>query len=106
MGAHDYYCSRASDGGFDLGSADSMIMVVNGTAPAAENLKELIEFMDAPNVCTATPAGWREQVGEHRLEAVFIGPDLDDKDIRALVDDIGKLDPNIPIVMIEDPQGE
>ncbi len=85
-----------------MGSIDSMIMVVNRAAPAAENLKELIEFMDAPNVCTATPAAWRQQVGEHRLEAVFIGPDLDDTDIHSLVDDIGKLDPNIPIVMIQD----
>ena len=83
-------------------SADSMIMVVNKTAPAAENLKELIEFMDAPHVCTATPAKWREELGDHRLEAVFVGPDLDDKDIHALVDDIGQLDPNIPIVMITD----
>jgi len=87
-----------------LDNADSMIMVVNRTASAAENLKELIEFMDAPNVCTATPAGWREQVGDRRLEAVFIGPDLTDKDIHALVDDIGQLDPNIPIVMITDGQ--
>ncbi len=79
-----------------------MIMVVNRTASAAENLKELIEFMDAPHVCTATPTGWREKVGDHRLEAVFIGPDLDDKDIHALVDDIGQMDPNIPIVMITD----
>lgn len=85
-----------------MNSPDSMIMVVNRTVSAAENLKELIEFMDAPNVCTATPAGWREAVGEQRLEAVFIGPDLNDKDIHSLVDDIGKLDPNIPIVMITD----
>ncbi len=87
-----------------MNSADSMIMVVNGTASAAENLKELIEFMDAPHVCTATPAGWREQLGDYRLEAVFVGPDLDDEDIHALVDDIGQLDPNIPIVMITDGQ--
>lgn len=75
-------------------------MVVNQTGSAADNLKELIEFMDAPHVCTATPAEWQQQVGDHRLEAVFIGPDLSDKDIRTLVDDIGELDPNIPIVMI------
>lgn len=79
-------------------------MVVNGTASAAENLKELIEFMDAPHVCIATPAGWRDEVGDRRLEAVFIGPDLSDKDVHALVDDIGQLDPNIPIVMLTDGQ--
>jgi DNA-binding NtrC family response regulator len=75
-------------------------MVVNRAGAAAENLRELIEFMDAPHVCTATPLKWRQQIGDSRVEAVFIGPDLSDKDIRALVDDIGELDPNIPIVMI------
>lgn len=99
--------AKLYDGGVAvLHSADSMIMVVNRTASAAENLKELIEFMDAPHVCTATPAGWREELGDHRLEAVFVGPDLDDKDIHALVDDIGELDPNIPIVMITDGQDD
>ncbi|MGI9248799.1 MAG: hypothetical protein ACR2QI_07260 [Woeseiaceae bacterium] len=83
-------------------NADSLIMVVNRAGAAAENLKELIEFMDAPHVCTATPVKWQQQIGDNRLEAVFIGPDLSDKDIRALVDDIGELDPNIPIVMISE----
>ena len=75
-------------------------MVVNRTGSAAENLKELIEFMDAPHVCTSTPAKWQQQIGDSRHEAVFIGPDLTDKDIHAVVHDIGELDPNIPIVMI------
>ena len=87
-----------------MDNADSMIMVVNRVPSAAENLKELIEFMDAPNVCTATPRRWRREVEGHRLEAVFIGPDLDDDDIHSLVDGIGELDPNIPIVMITDQQ--
>lgn len=85
-----------------MNNADSMIMVVNRPGAAAENLRELIEFMDAPHVCTATPAQWRQQIGDNRLEAVFIGPDLSDKDIRSLLSDIGELDPNIPIVMISD----
>lgn len=85
-----------------LDNADSKIMVVNRAGATAKNLKELIEFMDAPNVCASTPAEWQQQVGDSRLEAVFIGPDLSDKDVRRLVDDIGKLDPNIPIVMISE----
>ncbi|MCP5093288.1 MAG: hypothetical protein GY949_20455 [Gammaproteobacteria bacterium] len=85
-----------------MNSADSMIMVVNRPGAAAENLRELIEFMDAPHVCTATPGEWRQQIGDNRLEAVFVGPDLSDKDIRSLLSDIGDLDPNIPIVMISD----
>ena len=83
-----------------MNSSDSMIMVVNRAAAAADNLKELIEFMDAPDVRTATPSKWREQIGDSRVEAVFIGPDITDKDFRTLVKDIGELDPNIPIVMI------
>lgn len=81
-------------------------MVVNRAGSASENLKELIEFMDAPNVCTATPAKWQQEIGDNRLEAVFIGPDLNDQDVRELVDDIGKLDPNIPIVMITEEDQE
>ena len=83
-----------------MNSVDSMIMVVNRGELAADNLKELIEFMDAPHVCTATPKGWQEQVGDSRLEAVFMGPDLSDRDIRSVVTEIGELDPNIPIVVI------
>lgn len=86
--------------------SDSMIMVVNRTGAAAENLRELIEFMDAPHVCTATPTEWQQRIGESRLEAVFIGPDLSDRDIRTIVQDIGKLDPNIPIVMISEDADE
>ena len=85
-----------------MDSAESMIVVVNRPGAAAENLRELIEFMDAPHVCTATPAQWQQKIGDSRLEAVFIGPDLSDKDIRSLLRDIGELDPNIPIVMISD----
>ena len=55
-------------------------MVVNRAASAAQNLKELIEFMDAPNVCTATPRQWRAQADGHRLEAVRIGRLVEDSD--------------------------
>lgn len=81
-------------------ASGSLIMVVNHAASEAENIKELIEFMDAPLVCMATPDGWRQQVGDDRIDAVFVGPDLTDRDVRVLVRDIGDLDPNIPIVML------
>ncbi len=77
-------------------------MVVNRAGAASENLRELIEFMDTPDVRTATPAKWRQEIGDSRLEAIFIGPDLSDNDIRSLVKDIGEFDPNVPIVMISD----
>lgn len=79
----------------------NLIMVVNHASSEAENIKELIEFMDAPSVCMATPDGWRKLAGDERIDAVFVGPDLTDGDVRALVGDIGDLDPNIPIVMLQ-----
>ncbi len=84
-----------------MAAGDGVIMVINSTVASAENIKELIEFMDEPEVLTATPAGWREQVGDSRLGAVFVGPDLSEQEIRTVVGDIGHLDPNIPIVMLQ-----
>ena len=80
-------------------------MVVNAGAAVADNLKELIEFMDAPEVRVATPAKWREIADETRVEAVFVGPDLADEDVRKLLAGIGDLDPSIPIVML-DPEAQ
>ena len=76
-------------------------MVVNAGAAAADNLKELIEFMDAPEVRVATPSQWREVAEETRVEAVFLGPDLGDDEVRKLLTGIGDLDPSIPIVMLD-----
>lgn len=77
-----------------------MILVVNRTQAEAENLKELIEFMDTPNVRTAVPADWRRELGDQRLEALFVGPDLSPEEVDALLVDVGELDPNVPIVMM------
>ncbi len=83
-------------------AAHGMIMVINRAVSEAENLKELIEFMDAPTVRTATPGEWRERVGECRLDAVFVGADLSEGEVRAVVGDVAELDPNIPIVMLHE----
>ena len=79
---------------------ECVILVVNHGASASRNLKELIEFMDTPRVRTAAPDEWRDTLGDERLEALFVGPDLSDKEVDALLSGIGELDPNIPIVMI------
>ncbi len=79
-----------------------VIMVINHTLTAADNLKELIEFLDEPEVRSATPGEWRECLGDRRLGAVFIGSDLSDMEVRTVVDDVGGLDPNTPIVMLHE----
>lgn len=81
-------------------SHDGIIMVVSDAPDEAQNIKELIEFMDVPRVCTSMPANWLSLVGDHRLDAVFVGPDLSDGGFRAVVDDVGEFSPNVPIVIL------
>lgn len=83
-------------------ATDSLILVVNRAAAEADHIKQLIEFMDSPAVETATPRRWRERLGSHRLEALFVGPDLSDREINSLMDDVASLDPNVPIVLVGD----
>ena len=81
-------------------SAESIILVINRGESAARNLKDLIEFMDTPHVQIAAPEEWQTKLGERRLEALFVGPDMTDKELDRLLNDIGEFDPNVPIVML------
>jgi len=78
-----------------------VILVINRAQADADNLKELIEFMDTPNVRTALPGEWRQTLGDRRLEALFVGPDLSTDEIDTLLVDVGEFDPNVPIVMMQ-----
>ena len=80
--------------------ADRLIMVIDGDGPRAQNLKELIEFMDVPRVQISAPDNWRSRLGDRRLAAIFLGEDLAQEQIKRLMEDIGELDPNLPIVMV------
>lgn len=81
---------------------DKTILVVDPSRAVAEHVKELIEFMDSPRVVIARPGDWRAQLGDHRLEALFVGPDLSDEDVRKLLSDLARLDPNVPVVMMSE----
>ncbi len=80
--------------------AERAILVVDNTESQAGNLKELIEFMDTPMVCAATPANWREVLGERRIAAVFLGPAVAQDEADSLLESVGAMDPNVPIVVI------
>lgn len=82
-------------------SVEHVILVVNRNESAARNLKDLIEFMDTPPVLIAAPDDWRARLGEQRLDALFVGPDMSDSEVTTLLTGIGELDPNIPIVMMQ-----
>jgi hypothetical protein len=81
-------------------NAERLIMVIEGSEARGQNLKELIEFMDAPRVRVAAPENWRKRLGDCRLAAIFLGDDLEPDVIDRLIGDVGKVDPNTPIVMV------
>lgn len=79
---------------------ERLIMVIEGSEARGHNLKELIEFMDAPRVRIAAPSNWRKRLGDCRLAAIFLGDDLEKDVIDGLINDVGEIDPNTPIVMV------
>lgn len=76
------------------------IVIVDQDRALAENLKELIEFMDTPSVVTAEPSDWRERLGERRLEALFLGPQLSDDTVSGVLATLETMDPNVPVVIV------
>jgi len=83
-----------------MSGSERLIMVIDQSDERADGLKELIEFMDAPEVCTATPGNWQNRIGSNRLAGIFVNEQLPAADMSGLLDNIGKLDPNLPIVLI------
>jgi hypothetical protein len=82
-------------------NADHMILVVSSSLARGENLRGLIEFMDTPNVRTTMPANWRAELGSARLDALFLAEDLSATDIDLLLGEVGKMDANVPIVLLD-----
>ncbi len=78
-----------------------MILVINHGQEQARSLKQLIEFMDTPDVLTSTPAEWRDRLGDDPLDALFVGADLSESDVKQLLVDVGRLNPDVPIVMMQ-----
>ena len=81
--------------------SDKTILVVDPNTVVADKVKGLIEFMDTPRVITALPQDWKARLGEQRLEALFVGPDLSDEDVQALLSELASIDPNVPVVMMQ-----
>lgn len=87
-----------------MASQNRVVLVVNDEPDQSAQLKELIEFMDVPSVRASTPGDWRSGLGDQRLEAIFLGPQLSAENLTAVLFDVKAFDPNIPIVVVgEDP---
>ena len=81
-------------------SSERLIIVVDSVSDRAQNLKELIEFMDAPAVRVADPSNWQSRIGDSRLAAIFLRDDLAKKELDRIIGAVGELDPNVPIVLV------
>jgi len=83
-----------------MATSERLIVVIDPVDGRARNLKELIEFMDAPAVCVANPENWRSRIGDSRLAAVFLGEDIPRNERDRLITDLGDYDPNVSIVLV------
>jgi DNA-binding NtrC family response regulator len=81
--------------------SERLIMVIDNSGDRARHLKELLDFMDAPSVRTATPGNWKSRVVGHRLVAVFLNECISEVEVATLIDNVGKLDPDVPIVLVQ-----
>lgn len=84
-----------------MSEPERLIIVVDSHEDRALKLQAQIEFMDAPAVCTAHPADWQACVGDRRLAAIFLSGDLPEIERDNLLEEVGRLDPNVPIVMVD-----
>ena len=82
---------------------EKTILVIDHDLTVSTHVKELLEFMDSPCVVTAMPDDWQERLGQGRLEAMFVGPELDASLVDELLSELKSVDPNVPIVMMQEP---
>ena len=79
---------------------EALIVVIDDSIERSRNIKELIEFMDAPKVCVLQSDDWRARIEGRRLAAVFIGEALGAETVDQVIREVGELDPNTAIVRI------
>ncbi len=84
-----------------MSTEKDLIMVVAESAELARDIKDLLEFMEAEEVTTASPEDWRDKAAENRLSAVFVGPDIPGNKSARLLAEIGDFDPAVSIVMVD-----
>lgn len=85
-----------------MSPSNRTILILGADQQVAAHLKELVEFMDVPHVVTAMPADWKARLGNGRLEALFVNPELPDEDVYSVLDELSELDPNVSVVMLEE----
>tara|TARA_R110002049_G_scaffold21792_19_gene79169 strand:- start:563 stop:826 length:264 start_codon:yes stop_codon:yes gene_type:complete len=83
-----------------LAIASRAVVILGHDQSVSAHVKELVEFMDMPHVITAMPEDWKSRLGESRLEAMFVNPDVTQDVVSNVLRDLSEMDPNVPIVML------
>jgi len=81
----------------------SLIFVFAESADVAQDMRNLLEFMDTHRVEIANPDNWQDQLDGRALSAVFLAPDVADETREVLIDEIGRLDASISVVVVNSP---
>ena len=79
---------------------DDAFMVIYDSALHRQNLKEMIEFLDADRVVATNLKAWRQHREGCRLVGIFLGDDLNNQDSDSFFADVGESDANVPIVVL------
>ena len=87
-----------------MAGSERLILVIDADDDRACKLKELIEFMDVPAVRVAAPDNWQSRIDDYCLAAIFLGNELPNKELDRIIVDVGKLDPNVAIVLVSGEQ--
>lgn len=89
-----------------VSTADRVILVIDERSDRAEPLKEMIEFMDAPEVRITVPEEWKQTLGSQRPAAIFLTDLVSPEKVSEILEELGTLDPNIPVVLLSDDEGD
>ena len=81
----------------------NLIFVFAESTEMAQDIRNLLEFMDTHRVEIAEADAWQEQLNGRALSAVFFAPDVPDETRELLLDDIGRLDADISVVVVNTP---
>jgi sigma-54 dependent transcriptional regulator, flagellar regulatory protein len=76
-----------------------LVVVIHESAEDGLRLKELIEFMDAPDVLVATAADWERKCEGRRMAAVFVSGGLAAREQGKVFDAVAAIDCNVPLVL-------
>jgi sigma-54 specific flagellar transcriptional regulator A len=79
---------------------DHAFLVISDSLPHRQNLKEMIEFLDAERVIVSEFKDWQANRGDCRLAGIFLGHDLGTANLDSVLAKIGKADANVPFILV------